>query len=342
MKVTQRYIANKCRVSQATVSRVLAGDQRVESDIRDKVLAAIKRYNYKPDERGRSLRKSRTHLIGLVLKRPPHGLQDDPFFAHLVADITEFLSETPYHLCVDMVNTSARQAEIYDELLRTHRVDGIIMVEPESRDQRLARLQEDRFPFVVIGNPLGARDVWSVDNDNVYAGELATRHLLENGYSRIGILAGPEGVAFSEDRIQGYLRAIEGAQDLPMVWHSDFGNVAANETAKRLLGSNPLPDALVVLDDYMAMGVIQAARSHNLSIPEDLGLVSFNNTGLCAIHDHGLTSISLNISEIVSAACSRLLAIVEGREPEGTRRTIIPCELFPRGSSLRTQGVASR
>jgi len=335
MRVTQLDIAKIASVSQATVSRVLAGDEKVEVAIRERVIKAMRDHNYQPDVRARSLRSKRTGLIGLVLNRPAGGLGDDPFFSSLISDILDVLSGRPYHLCLDMVSSEAGQSAIYDEMLRTRRVDGLILVESEARDHRIARLQQDNFPFVLIGNPLNSEEIHSVDNDNVLAAEIATKHLLDQGFRRVGFLAARTGVTVSDDRVAGYQRAVRGRQEDHLIWHADFGPHAAREAARAVLRSPDRPDAIVVLDDFMALGVVGAARDLGLRIPHDLGLVSFNDTNLCDLIDGGLSSVSLSMPEIVRSACQRLLEIIEERASDCPRRTIVPCELKVRGSSVR-------
>jgi len=342
-RITQRDIARHSSVSQATVSRVIAGDERVDQETTDRVRQAIVEFNYKPNVRARALRNQSSGLIGLVFKRPMGGLHDDPYFANLSSEIMDFLVERPYHLCLDVVTPSIQQ-DTYDEMLRTRRVDGLILVESEARDPRIRWLQEDDFPFVLIGNPEqieGLDDILSVDNDNILAGEIAAGHLVSGGYKRVGILAGPRGVTVSEDRIKGYRKAIHGRQEKEYIWHSEFGLDNARETAHRIFMERERPDALVVLDDFMAMGAVLAARAANISIPNELGLVSFNDTTLCHLIDGGLSSVSLNIREIVQVACGRLLNLMEGRAIEDTRRVIVPTRLIVRGSSTRAREARS-
>ncbi|RYG37066.1 LacI family transcriptional regulator [bacterium] len=334
MRVTQQDIARIASVSQATVSRVLAGDDKVEPLVRERVTLAIKENNYRPDVRARSLRSQRTGLVGLVINRPQGGLSDDPFFSSLVSDILDFLNGTPYHLCLDMVNSELGQTSVYDEMLRTRRVDGLILVESEARDHRIARLQEDRFPFVLIGNPLSV-DIASVDNDNVLAAEVATSHLLEEGFKRVGILAGRAGVTVSDDRVAGYQRAIRGRQEAHLIWHAEFGFESAQAAASEILQSEARPDAFVVMDDFMAMGVVAATRKMGLRIPQDLAIVSFNDTHLCNLLEGGLTSVDLRMEEIVHRSCDTLLRIIEERPVSEPRRQIVACELRVRGSSRR-------
>lgn len=332
MRVTQSDIAKLAQVSQATVSRVLAGDERVEPALRERVVAVMRKHNYQPDVRARSLRTRRTGLIGLVLKRPTGGLADDPFFAALTAGIMDFLFGKPFHLCVDVVTDSAAQEGIYDEMLRTRRVDGLILVEAEAKDERIGLLKRDQFPFVLIGNPKDER-IPSVDNDNVHAGRVATDHLLKNGYRRVGFLGGPQGLTVSDDRIEGYFEACLAAHRVPQVWRSAFGFEAAREAATAIFEAADRPDALVVLDDFMAFGVILAARQAGLRIPQDLGLVSFNDSSLTRLLDGGLTSVSLGMDQMVQTAVCTLLELIETNDFSEAPRHIIPCELCVRGSS---------
>jgi DNA-binding LacI/PurR family transcriptional regulator len=89
------------------------------------------------------------------------------------------------------------------------------------------------------------------------------------------------------------------------------------------------------MDDFMAMGVVRAARFAGIRIPHELGIVSFNDSSLCNLLDVGLSSVDLGIPQIVSVATERLLEIVQGRFPEGPRRVVVPTELRVRGSSVK-------
>jgi DNA-binding LacI/PurR family transcriptional regulator len=339
MRATQQDIARIANVSQATVSRVVSGDERVEPTIRDRVLAVMREQNYQADVRARSLRQKRTGLIGLVLKRPSGGLGSDPFFGTLTAEIMDCLSGRPYHLCLDMVTSEDSEHAVYDEMLRSRRVDGLILVESEARDDRITRLQEDLFPFVLIGNARGEA-IFSVDNDNVLAGEMATSHLFSNGYRRVGFIAGPPGLTVSEDRLEGYLNVVRCRGGRPLVWHSAFGPDAARQVAMEALCGDERPDALVVLDDWMAFGVVLAARGLGLHPPRDLGLVGFNDTPLCHLIDGGLSSVSLNIRHIVQTSVRQLLEILDAKGELTPVRHIVPCELRARGSSRPREAQA--
>lgn len=336
MRVTQQDIARLSEVSQATVSRVLAGDERVDAQIRDRVLEIMSTHNYQPDVRARSLRQRKTHLIGLVLKREVGTLQGDPFFAMLVAEVVDAMAGSPWHLCVDIATDSSRQHAIYDELLRTRRVDGLILVESEASDHRILRLQHDQFPFVLIGNASEMPELHAIDNDNVKAAEIATQHLVDQGYKRIAFLGGPKSLTVTRDREQGYRNQVNE----PIVAYSEFGYQSAREAACHLIKAQK-PDAIVAMDDTMAMGVSQAAREHKLHVPDDLGVVGFNDSAICDQIEGGLTSVNLQIDNMVRWSIRRLLQVIEKQPITGNHQAIMGCELKVRGSSVR-KAVASR
>ncbi|MBS1721092.1 MAG: LacI family DNA-binding transcriptional regulator [Armatimonadetes bacterium] len=341
MRVTQADIAKIANVSQATVSRVLAGDDHVEPILRDRVLRIMREKNYRPDVRARSLRLQQTNLIGLVLKRPRGALVDDPFFAALTSGIVDALAAKPYHLCLDYVTDQASQEHVYDEMLRSRRVDGLILVEPTARDERVELLQRDKFPFVIIGNPHND-EIASIDNDNVVAGRIGTEHLISRGYRKIVFLAGPEGFVFSDDRVDGYVQAMVDAGLQPRVVHCAFGLEAARDASLALFDGPDCPDAMLVLDDFMAYGTYMAARSRYMEVPDELGIVGFNDSLLCRMAEGGLTSVSLNLDLMVRRAVAKLLDIIESGQVTTPAREIVPCAISVRGSSSSARGVVQK
>jgi DNA-binding LacI/PurR family transcriptional regulator len=205
----QAEIAKLAGVSQATVSRVLKGDPQVNAEMRERVLAVVQQLGYVPDARAQSLRSQRTRLLGLVIHRAPDALAGDPFFSALIAMIVEQAGRYDYHLCVDTARTARSQRAIYEELLRTRRVDGLILVESETQDRRIERLSREGFPFVLIGRYEPEDAVCSVDNDNIGAAYMATDYLLRTGRRRVAYLGGPAGLTVTRDRLQGYKAALE-------------------------------------------------------------------------------------------------------------------------------------
>jgi|FaiFalFF_MnMetaG_3_1042247.scaffolds.fasta_scaffold01644_5 DNA-binding LacI/PurR family transcriptional regulator len=342
-EVRQREIAQLARVSQATVSRVLNNDPQVNEELRQRVLSVMDALGYVPDARAQSLRAQRTRLLGLVIHRAPSALAYDPFFSALIASIIDQAGRQGYHLCVDAARTVRGQRAIYEELLRTRRVDGLILVESEARDERIARLTAEGFPFVLIGRyERGVRrkhmpqeEPCSVDNDNVGAARMATLYLIEQGCRHIGYIGGPAGLTVTRDRLRGYREAIERCgipYDPRWVMFTEFSEQGGARAMAELLREAPPPDAVLALDDVLAIGAMREAQRHGLRIPEQLKVVGFNDTPLCAFVEPSLTSVAIDIAGLARAATQRLIDLIEGRAVE-PRRLIVPARLVPRESA---------
>lgn len=333
-ELTQNQIAKLSRVSQATVSRVLRGDPRVNEELRQRVLAVIEQHGYVPDARAQSLRSQRAGILGLVVHRSPKQLARDPFFSALIAALIEFAGKAGYHLCVDVARAVHSQRAIYEELLRTRRVDGLILVEPQTQDERMPRLLEEGFPFVLIGRYEPIEAVYSVDNDNVGAGRMATEYLLRKGHWRIAYISGPRGLFVCEDRYAGYQQALREAQvccPSEMVVWGDFTEEHGYRAMSRLLSLPEPPTAVVAVDDLVAIGALRAAKEHGVAVPQQLAVVGFNDSPFCQYVDPPLTSVAVDIRALAQMATEMLIHQVEGREPP-QRRTIVPCHLVERES----------
>ncbi len=336
-ELTQEQIAKLSQVSQATVSRVLRGDPRVNEELRQRVLAVIKKHGYVPDARAQSLRSQRTGTLGLVAHRSPKQLARDPFFSALIAAIIEFAGEEGYHLCVDAARALQSRRAIYEELLRTRRVDGLILVEPQTQDERMPRLLEEGFPFVLIGRYEPTDAVYSVDNDNVGAGQLATEHLIRQGHRRIAYIGGPRGLFVCEDRYQGYRKALEeaGLDHAPeLVGWGDFSEAHGYRWANRLLDLPQPPTAVVAVDDLVAIGALRAAKERGVAVPQQMAIIGFNDTPFCQYVDPPLSSVAVEIRTLAQIATRVLIDLIEDRQP-CQRRHIVPCRLVERASTGR-------
>ncbi|GBC93163.1 HTH-type transcriptional repressor CytR [bacterium HR15] len=334
-EIRQTEIARLARVSQATVSRVLNNDPQVNEELRQRVLAVVEALGYVPDARAQSLRAQRTRLLGLVVHRAPTALAHDPFFSALIASIIEQAGKQGYHLCVDAARTVKGQRAIYEELLRTRRVDGLILVESETRDERIARLTAEGFPFVLIGRYEPEDAIYTVDNDNIGAARMATEYLLQQGRRRIAYIGGPAGLTVTRDRLRGYRDALQAwgmNYDARLVAFGAFSEQGGARAMCELLSLPHAPDAVLALDDVLAIGAMREAQRHQLRIPEDIAFIGFNDTPLCSFVEPSLTSVAIDIAALARAATQRLIDLIEGRSPS-PRRLIVPSRLVPRESA---------
>ncbi|CEK18046.1 LacI family DNA-binding transcriptional regulator [Chthonomonas calidirosea] len=334
--LTQLEIARLARVSQATVSRVLNNDPRVNEAARKRVLEVIRAHNYVPNARAQSLRSQHSGVIGLVVHRKPEELEQDPFFCPLIVSILRVSAERGYHLCVDTDRNVRSRRPIHEELLRSHRVDGLILVESRDYDERIERLVAEEAPFVLIGRYGRTENLLSVDNDNRAAGRMVTEKLISDGHRRIAYIGGPKGVNVSEDRLTGYLEALQAnAVPFQAVEYGNFTAEGGRQAMKRLLSLPTPPDAVVAVDDVTAAAAMQVALENGLHVPEDIAFVGFNNSSFCSYLEPPLTSVSINISSLARTATEMLIDLIEGHAGR-PQHCIVPCHIVLRGSTRQS------
>lgn len=335
--LNQTEIARIAKVSQATVSRVLNNDPQVNEELRQRVLAAVEAYDYVPDARAQSLRNSSklSKTLGLVIHRAPARLAHDPFFSGLIAAILEQGGKHGYHLCVDAARTVHSRRAIYEELLRSRRVDGLILVESETDDERIERLDAQGFPFVLIGRYERGDTIYSVDNDNVGAAKMATEYLLGKGHTRIAFIGGPEGLVLTRDRLNGYQAALNEAgltADGSLAFFSDFTEDGSARIMRDLMSLQDPPTAVLAMDDVLALGAMRAAKQLGKRVPDEMAIVGFNNSPLCSYVEPTITSVAVDIPALAKAATDMLIHLIEGCTVE-PKRCIVPSELVIRGSA---------
>lgn len=335
--LNQTEIARIAKVSQATVSRVLNNDPQVNEELRQRVLAAVEAYDYVPDARAQSLRNSSklSKTLGLVIHRAPARLAHDPFFSGLIAAILEQGGKHGYHLCVDAARTVHSRRAIYEELLRSRRVDGLILVESETDDERIERLDAQGFPFVLIGRYERGDTIYSVDNDNVGAAKMATEYLLGKGHTRIAFIGGPEGLVLTRDRLNGYQAALNEAgltADGSLAFFSDFTEDGSARIMRDLMSLQDPPTAVLAMDDVLALGAMRAAKQLGKRVPDEMAIVGFNNSPLCSYVEPTITSVAVDIPALAKAATDMLIHLIEGCAVE-PKRCIVPSELVIRGSA---------
>jgi DNA-binding LacI/PurR family transcriptional regulator len=340
MNVTIKDVAKRANVAPSTVSRVIADSPRISEKTKKKVREAMKELGYHPNFIARSLANKSTQVIGLVMPSSADKVFQNPFFPEVIRGISKAAHEKKYAL---QMSTGESEDEIYDgviEMLQGRRVDGVILLYSRIHDKITKYLQKNQFPFVVIGKPYKkTEEITHVDNDNYRAAKEATEHLIELGHERIAFVGGNLNYVVTVDRLLGYEEALKHA-GLPYrkeyIVHEEFLKEGGQEAMKELLSLEEPPTALVVADDLMALGVLNTLDEMNLSVPDDISIVSFNNVLLSELSRPPLTSVDINIFQLGYEAAKNLIQKVENPN-EPIKRIIIPHTLIKRCSCGRCQ-----
>lgn len=304
-------MATRACVSAATVSRVLNDVPGVRPERRDAVRRAARALGFVPDGVARSLALGRTRALGLIVADITN-----PFYAETAKAIADTARGRGYTVILcNTDNLPQLQAE-HIERLRRQRVDGLLLGSVHLRDPAIERLVREGFPCVMFNRRLASRRGSWVVLDNVRGAEEATRHFLDLGHQRIGLVAGPEDFSTAAERLEGYRRALRRAGIEPndrLVRQGHFRPELAYQAAHDLLRAPRRPTAILAGNDVTALAVLDAAGDLGLSVPEDLALCGFDDTNLSRRREIALTTVAQQKDEMGRLAVGYLVEFVENR-----------------------------
>jgi DNA-binding LacI/PurR family transcriptional regulator len=343
-RVTIKEVARLAGVSVQTVSRVINDRPDVAPDTRQRVQQLIDELGYQPSALARSLIQQRSYTLGVVTA----GLKYIGPSRTLNGIISEAESSGYSLLLKELASYKSITAEPLLEALLSYHVDGIIWAVPEIGDNHewLKELLPDiPVPLAFLTMP-AQPNLLTVSFNNYAGGRLATHHLLEQGYRRIGHITGPLDWWESRQRKDGWRDALLSAGIEPLDKHWAEGNwssASGEQAFLRLLESYPGMDAVFVGNDQMALAVLQLSCKHGLSIPRDLGVVGFDGLDETPYYWPPLTTIFQNQHNLGCTAVEEILQVIEMRysgEPLPPPRAIVlEPELFLRASSQKSSTI---
>lgn len=337
---TIKEVASIAGVSTQTVSRVINERPDVAPETRKRIQEVITELSYRPSALARSLISQRSHTLGVVTA----GLRYiGP--SRILSGISAAAEEFGYALLLQELPSFDTQniTPIFQSLLSRH-VDGIIWAVPEVGENRKwvnTRPADIEIPLVYL-TMAPQNNLTIVSIDNYLGGRMAMAHLIEQGYQKIGHIAGPLDWWESRQRIAAWRDALteagREAQDCHFVegnWSSTSGFLAA----QKLLAQYPDLDAIFVANDQMALSTIHFLKEKGLSIPQDIGIVGFDNIPESPFFSPALTTIHQDQHSVAKIAVTEIIAIIEanwqGQEPTPTKTIILPPTLIIRQSSLQ-------
>lgn len=337
MPVTIKDVARKAGVSPSTVSRVISKHPRISEETAQRVIKVMNELGYHPNVMAKSLVSKTTNTIGIILPRPAEELFQNYFFHEAIRGILAQANRSGYDLLMASGASEKEEMETVKRLVRGRRVDGIILLSSKTHDPLIGFLEESDIPFVIIGRSAEYPDVYTVDNDNVQAAYDATNHLISQGHKWIGFVSGPPDLTVSQDRMEGYRRALaEAGLELRQEWivETEFLQESGYRAMSMLMNLPERPTALVCIDDVVAFGVLHGLSELGFRVPDDISLVSFNNISLAELSSPPLSSIDIGTYQIGYLTSKTLIQLIQG-EPVHQRRILVPHRLIVRESSLR-------
>lgn len=333
MTVTVKDVAKKAGVAASTVSRVINDQPSISDATKKKVHKVMDELGYVPNIAARNLGKKITNAVGVVL--PPLDSRErigNPFYLEIIDAINEEARAHQMTIALATAKSFDLLLQNVQQMHKQRQVDGFILLYSDSADPVVDYLYQEGIPFTLIGQPYQhEEEIVYVNNDNQLLGRHATDYLLKNGHKEIVFITNTTHENVYYDRYFGYQKAMMLAgstvqPSLDLERPEDFSDFLDTLTATKAT-------AAVVIDDVFAVRVIQLAQMHGLKVPEDLSLISFNNSIFATLVHPYLTSLDIHIAELGKAAMEKIAALVHGNKTSGSQ-LIVPHELVQRETVL--------
>lgn len=327
LRVTLHDVAREAGVSKSTVSRML--DERLPQSNSPKarrVREVAQRLGYVRDLSAASLRRGSTGQIGVIVPR-----LTDTVMAMLYEALTKAAAQNGQFTIVATTDDNPDAGRAAAEALIRRGVDGLILATARTDDHFTGELRERGVPVVLALRHNGSSPA-SISDDRL-GGYLATRHLLDLGHRRIGLITGPSYATSALGRVEGYRKAMEeaGVKIAPeLVAPSSFSIESGEEVANALLALKDRPTAVFAVNDNTAIGALSAIAKAGLSVPEDVSLVGYNDIPIVSRLPVPLTSVRVPFDQIAASA----LRILGEEVPSGFKAVATPT-LIPRRSTTR-------
>lgn len=333
---TIKDVAREAGVSIATVSYVLNNKAAAISEsTRHEVLAAVQRIGYTPNVTARNLKLSQSRLIGYAWHKVSLGQVNSVLdrFAYYLAHTAEAAG---YHL-LTFTYPITDPIPVYDELIRTGRVDAFVLADTTSSDERIRFLLDQEFPFVSFGRANPAWDFPYVDTDGRAGMFDAVQYLIELGHRRIACVGWPEDSASGNERVAGYVQALQNAGISPRpdyIYRGDLSEQTGRSALAYWCAFAPedCPTAVVAVSDLMAIGVMNEAEQRGFVVGKTLSVVGFDDTPMVQYLRPALTTVQQPIPEIGQTLIAMLEALLDKRTPQ-PRQLLLPPTLVVRGSA---------
>jgi LacI family transcriptional regulator len=323
---TLKDLAAKLDVSVATVSRALAGHERIAKSTRERVVEAARRYGYVPNRTARALVSGRSGFVGLALPFRSAG-EVDPFLGEFISGLSHGLARHGADLFLAPVPEGTRETAVLQHIVEGRRADGLVLARTAEDDPRVGYLAGAGVPFVTHGRvrrPMPGHS-W-IDTDGGAAFVEAFERLYALGHRRLGLATITEPMMFRRIREDGLTGAIarrgDPAVTLATAAAPRFDGAARAESIRALLARPDRPTAVIGLFDGLAVATIEVAQALGLSVPDDLSVIGFDNTAVSAHTNPPLTTFEASIHATAEQAADMLAEIMAAPPPATLTRLV--------------------
>jgi LacI family transcriptional regulator len=324
-------VAQKARVSPATVSRVLNGSPLVTGKTQEKVMEAIRELNYTPNAIGKQLRSRKTMTLAVVVT--DIGVS---YNAEIIKGIENTANTLKYKILIcDSQNEKEKELEFLS-LLQNRTVDGLILVAPQLTDSEIKSFADEEYTIGLIGRRIDHPDIPCSFTDNHRIGLDVVEHLIRQGHQRIAFIGGYADAPDSYGRLEGYKEGLlqAGLPFLPeLIDTGDFDEEGGYEAFKRLWAQNRDFTAVFTANDEMALGVYKACGELGVEIPERMAVVGVDNVRITNYVQPNISSVEQPLYEMGALLAGKLIDQMNGNLRAEQRLLKFDSTLVVKGSS---------
>jgi len=331
-KVSLKDIAKAVGVSTALVSYVLNNKEK-EARVGKEIAAVIRKkaaeLNYQPNQIAKSLKSGKSFTIGLIVADI-----SNPFFANIARTIEDEAKKDNYTVIFGSSDENAEKSKDLIDVLVKRQVDGFIIAPAENSETQIEYLIKANIPFVLVDRYFPGIESNYVVTDNDQAAYDATKHLIDNGYRRVGMIAYKSGLVHMKDRIRGYQRAMDDAGLKPLVREVTYAAADKEIRAKlekQLLAKDPI-DALFFATNTLSVHGLKYLNTKRLRVPEDVAVVCFDEGDAFDFFYCPLTYVKQPLMDAGKQAVKTLIEAMNHRTTE-VLQLHLPSELVVRASS---------
>lgn len=335
-RATAQDVAKAAGVSPTTVSFVLNNIEgmRISKETRNRVLEAAKSLNYHPDSSARKMARGKTSVIGLILRQNPEKAYADLFLPDVMQGISSVIRENDYQMLFIPLPPEDKEKS-YSKLINERHVDGLIVSGPTEDDYELVEVFNEGAKIVMMGKIRGS-NIPFIDIDNVKSAETAVSHLISLGHERIALITNaPLEFDSSSDRFKGY-KNILAKNNIPfnenLIFYGDRTPESGYSAMKALIELDPLPTAVFIASDTVALGGLNALYEKGIRVPDDIAIVGFDDIALARYVNPPLTTVHLPAYSLGLGAASMLIQQINNESVE-SNEIILQTRLIVRQSS---------
>jgi len=333
-KLTSLDIAKELGISRSVVSFVLNGkskEMRISDELTKKVLDFVEESNYQPNYMAQSLRTGKSNTIGLVVADI-----SNPFFSKMARQVEIEIERTGYNVIFCSSEENEKQFHSQIENLKNRQVDGLLLVPPINSISTLQDLTKEKLPFVIVDRVFEKLDVNSVIINNHKAAFEATMRLIKNGRKNIALINVNNELTTMNDRTKGYIDAIQtsGSEvNQLLVKQLKFSNIEKDVREAIIEVVRNKADAILFTTNKLGITGIQTIHNMNIKVPEDIVIVSFDDTSAYAVAKTPITAIKQPIDTMIKEAVRILFKLIDAKETNiKTEKIVLDTRLIIRES----------